>query len=708
MTEHRAPDAMTVRDLFGDDRRYRVPVYQRAYAWTTMEVETLLADVRQARIQAQEGSDYYLGSLVVDRVRQSDGTELDEVVDGQQRLTTLTVLLSVAGRHFPEVISVQDLDPVHMARLEYEGRPDAAHDLGQLRSHAFAAGLPWHIDAIEKAADTVDRACRAGADLAPGVTSSSMEGDDPVFEAADLAYLLEHVRLLRTELPAGTDLNHYFEVMNTRGEQLEKHEILKARLLEPLGDPTDRHVFARVWDTCARLDRHVQVAIAGGTSTRREREELFGGDWDRLAVADFRDLRAALAPTDSEAAQMQSPAARTLGALLAGSRHVTAGDKDQAGTDVDDVDDGSYGALVDFPNLLLHVLRVTVERDAGTQRHEVWGDDTDDAVRLDDKFLLEEFQRAGYTGEGGPDAQERSQRFIVELLRLRLLMDTYVIRTLATSGTQDDQENWVLRRAGRQQGQKERLGAISTFSDADVQRSIRNLQAMFQVTDTRRTSKHFLYRILRWLRDQDGAGEVDGRAFRTMLEDLARQRLRTYAAPVAQTRTADDAARSPLDCGVQVPNFVFNVLDYALWVAGTGHDDALLAHLADVERPTLIARAPHFRFRYRTSVEHFYPVVPGEGQRALSDKDVNLFGNLCIMGRRENSQRNNLMPSSKAVQYMSEEQSLKFQLMELVLKAEDAWEEPQIEAHGCRMLAVLEAWRDRRPHVESAVVFSEG
>ena len=60
--------------------------------------------------------------------------------------------------------------------------------------------------------------------------------DQAVFSDDDLEYLLDKVRILRTELPPNTDLNHYFEIMNTRGEQLEKHEILKARLLKKLKD----------------------------------------------------------------------------------------------------------------------------------------------------------------------------------------------------------------------------------------------------------------------------------------------------------------------------------------------------------------------------------------------------------------------------------------------------------------------------------------
>ena len=47
---------------------------------------------------------------------------------------------------------------------------------------------------------------------------------------------LKHVVLYRIEVPEHTDLNRYFEIMNTRGEQLEQHDILKARLMNYLDD----------------------------------------------------------------------------------------------------------------------------------------------------------------------------------------------------------------------------------------------------------------------------------------------------------------------------------------------------------------------------------------------------------------------------------------------------------------------------------------
>ncbi|MCV7614549.1 DUF262 domain-containing protein [Micrococcus luteus] len=72
-TEKHAPEALTIEEVFTAARHYRVPVYQRAYAWTQVEIATLLEDVRRARLRSEKpdtqgaSSDYYLGSLVVNR-----------------------------------------------------------------------------------------------------------------------------------------------------------------------------------------------------------------------------------------------------------------------------------------------------------------------------------------------------------------------------------------------------------------------------------------------------------------------------------------------------------------------------------------------------------------------------------------------------------------------------------------------------------------
>lgn len=82
-------------DIFCDKYLFRIPSYQRPYAWTTEQTGELYDDVVSAcgnNGDPASASPYFLGSIVL--IKEPQKTDAD-VVDGQQRLTTLTILLSV-------------------------------------------------------------------------------------------------------------------------------------------------------------------------------------------------------------------------------------------------------------------------------------------------------------------------------------------------------------------------------------------------------------------------------------------------------------------------------------------------------------------------------------------------------------------------------------------------------------------------------------
>src|SRR2546423_4704504 len=83
-----------LKRIFSADFVFTIPPYQRAYAWTTEESEELLQDLLRAMHGEEESIDelppYFLGSIVLIKDDEPDA----QVVDGQQRLATLTMLLS--------------------------------------------------------------------------------------------------------------------------------------------------------------------------------------------------------------------------------------------------------------------------------------------------------------------------------------------------------------------------------------------------------------------------------------------------------------------------------------------------------------------------------------------------------------------------------------------------------------------------------------
>ena len=85
-----------IRKIFSNDFNFKIPLYQRPYSWTTDQAGELLDDLisfigSDTTAVVDDLSPYFLGSIVLIK----DESRPDaEIVDGQQRLTTLTILLS--------------------------------------------------------------------------------------------------------------------------------------------------------------------------------------------------------------------------------------------------------------------------------------------------------------------------------------------------------------------------------------------------------------------------------------------------------------------------------------------------------------------------------------------------------------------------------------------------------------------------------------
>ncbi|MTG04825.1 DUF262 domain-containing protein, partial [Klebsiella pneumoniae] len=134
-----------------------------------------------------------------------------EVIDGQQRFTTLSLLANWLKHH---AIDSVDMSWYQTINLDFESRPISSHTFERLwqgvapydlRGSTFNEGLVNGFELIDKAM----------ADL--GLVGAKL--------TAFCDYLFKHVQISRIEVPKDTDLNHFFEAMNNRGEQLEKHEV---------------------------------------------------------------------------------------------------------------------------------------------------------------------------------------------------------------------------------------------------------------------------------------------------------------------------------------------------------------------------------------------------------------------------------------------------------------------------------------------------
>lgn len=638
------PQFVTVRELFDGTREFRVPIYQRAYAWGKPEIETLIRDV----VSVLERPSYYIGSLVLHEARDVESDRpVFEVIDGQQRLTTLFITMAHPALRerlgeLPEPFEIKD------RLLSFEERKRSNLDLGALARKTSAGGVQLQEDGIRAGADAVmnllgdeQRLTRVLLDQGIPRHTQSESVVDRV-----LSFLLDNVRIVLTELPPHTDLNHYFEVMNTRGEQLEKHEIVKAHLLGLISDDVQgRALFASIWDACSDFTGHVQARFMP-----EDRSRLFGdparmGDagWSTFLPGNIQEVAAAVQRHGNEPGQKAVDLDSILDTLDDSSTIARP-------SEIDDGDAGRYGAIIDFPNFLLHVLRLHTSESAGVTQ----------GVALDDKRLVVQFERSITTAQG-------ALSFAFRLLRTKFLFDNFIIKPLDEPGGSDG-SNWVIHHLHHTRAET-RSAKLSARSPFEQTQQVLMAQAMFQVTHQGRIYKEFLYKLLVYL---DGVWEqvqnIDGSAFIQHIHRMAEEDL-----DALKLRTGDG-----LDSGTGVPHFALNLLDYKLWFMQQSRQVA-------VGLPSV--NTTGFRFAYRTSIEHFLATNFAESDEQRSV--VNDFGNLCLMTRTENSRRSDHTPDWKVEKYGEVDQSLKLHYMCALQRIDKAWGPEQITRQGALMRKVL-------------------
>jgi hypothetical protein len=439
--------------------------------------------------------------------------------------------------------------------------------------------------------------------------------------------------------------------MNTRGQQLQQVDIVKARLMSHLPDETERACFAWIWDACADMDSYVQMSLTRGNPERRR--ELFGDGWSWLVADTFDSLLAAY-QSAGQGAEAVGPPNTSLSLEAALARYAVSGVPD-SGEDPENV---RFRSTIEFPAFLLHVLKI-VNKDDG--EHE---------GQLDDKRLIKRFDEA--VAAATPAGEARWVRDLgVALLKIRNLFDSFVLKRQYTA-TNGEDGDWSLQRLLRRVSKGRSLpGYINTFSrsgagveeDGEVDSATRELlllQSMLRVTYTSPRTMHWITKILKVLAESN-PDQVQGAQLVDVLRGYARDRVREAFFTDQQPE------------GFNISRIVFTYLDYLL-LADRLKDD--------------------FRFTFRNSIEHFFPQHPDEQQigAAVSGDCLNLLGNLALVSVGANSKFSNSLPKAKAENYRTtiEAQSPKLQLMAETTR-EYGWDDQQVLRHHEAVVRLLQS-----------------
>lgn len=620
----------SINDIYFSNRGasilYKIPIYQRNYAWEREEIYALIKDVYDSLKKPV----YYIGTLVTYRCEDN----VFEVIDGQQRLTTIYIILKALG------IETISNTLTYSARKVSAATIEKMPNFGDEKDHGIYHGFEYAKDSL-----------------------SSIVGDEKADIDAFKDYFLNNVHIIHYRVPKDVDLNHYFEVMNSRGEQLEKHEIVKAKLCEQLiGDDVAMEKFSRIWEACSDMNFYIQQKLPGMTS-------VFGRTMESFDIKSFEDF-----PPSSAGASL---GIRTISELL------NAPVRKLENMDEADQND-SFQPIIDFPNFLLIVLKIT----------RVQNEKAFDPLSftLDDKELIKEFEKVEIT-------PKFVKNFAFNLLLAKYYLDNYIIHH--TDGVDRAVENpWKLQYYYKKGNSAAYLKDL--YEDKKTQQNeVIHLLSMFEVAFTPKQRKNYLFyclfhlfkdwnldNYLVFLRNLADKYFFDVYLDDSKLNDLKQPKPNSFDETILDSGELniklkgvyrDFNAIYPVGA-CNIPLYVFNYTDYKLWKKYAEELRGNKTKKGSKERTQFFEELGcsdfeldlfnNFYFsRTRKSLEHYFPQAKAGDGKPLSSDEINCFGNFAMIGSDANSSGSNWNPIDKKNRYLDTKSnqvglaSLKFRIM---------------------------------------------
>ncbi len=622
-----------VKEIF-ESGKYVVPLYQRNYAWRKNEIEVLLQDIYEAFKKNPNGN-YFIGSLVVLKRQNGDF----EVIDGQQRLTTLSLITKIFG------IS-------KIPCLFYDSRPEVEEFFKEFyKTDGNIQNLDYpQITHFKNAIEFIEEANLDANNTTP-VTIHKLANKE-----AFVNFFANNVILIRVEIPADTDVASYFEIMNNRGVQLQKHEILKSLLMAKIDNKAEQKEFAYIWDACSQMDSPIQRNF-----NAELRRKYFGEKYDDF-IRPFNDSQ----EVNKEISQLKP---FSISDILQGKADEGLTDNKSADDEEIEEEASEYKSIIDFPNFLMHILRLRYK----TSVNE---------IQLNEKYLLKVYDSIGN--------QISPKDFINTLLFCRTIFDRFIVKTISDQNVEDEIK-WTLHKPTKYE---KSWKYTSTFGDTPEQDRIVKALSMLQVTFRTRIYKNWLQDILKWFWEEQKDVHITAMEYQSLLDDLILkyyEERKFLSSPVPENEDINKSNSYSL--GTDTPHFIFNFIDYLYWV--------------DNKNPTSINteyEIKDFDFKYWNSVEHHMAQEWAERNiDQVPDKDnyIDCLGNLCLISKSSNSRLSDRDIKEKVQTFNKGNLGAKRQIMyKMTQDAEEkyTWNKGKIKRHYNNIMQLIEKREDILKH----------
>jgi len=237
-------ESRTIRELLKGSK-YQIDYYQREYKWTKKQINELVEDLVQKffeshstdhqRSDVQNYGHYFLGSIIIS---DKDGSKF--IIDGQQRLTSLTILLIFLNNLQKERGEIVNIDELIYSEKYSQKSFNINVDERNPAMEALYDNKDY--DPEGQAESVVNIINRYG-DIEECFPDELRENSLPYF----IDWLIENVHLVEITAFSDDDAYTIFETMNDRGLSLTPTEMLKGYLLANIADSGKKTVASDLW-----------------------------------------------------------------------------------------------------------------------------------------------------------------------------------------------------------------------------------------------------------------------------------------------------------------------------------------------------------------------------------------------------------------------------------------------------------------------------
>jgi hypothetical protein len=224
-------------------KSYMVPAYQRNYSWGGQEVRQLVVDLYEF-FQDSKSPYYLLGDVIVVEGRSPD-YDL-EIIDGQQRITTLMIIFSVLYRRLKNLSWDED-ELFEIKSLIYKKKKMQVLMSGKGSEALFHYLNGGELKELKKETPT-QKAVFGGIEEINTVLDELFGENKKAGSLHDFfETILENVYFSRLRLEDSEAAFDFFERVNDRGRPLSKTDLLKNRLLQKIKSDTDFENASETW-----------------------------------------------------------------------------------------------------------------------------------------------------------------------------------------------------------------------------------------------------------------------------------------------------------------------------------------------------------------------------------------------------------------------------------------------------------------------------